>query len=153
MIEPGSFASMSRSATACAMKNAARTLSVKMASKSSTLTSGRNAGRFMPALLIEDLKRFGRGDRLPRRLDIGHVKHQRVGPLAARADRRCRILDFALGPRRERHMRAGCRQRRSRRQPDAAAAAGDERALAVEAEGGSLGERDRRHGGYTFPCA
>ena len=41
MIEPGSFASISRSATACAMKNAARTLSAKMASKSSTLTSSR----------------------------------------------------------------------------------------------------------------
>ena len=50
-------------------------------------------------------------------------------------------------------MRAGRGQRRRRRKPDAAAAAGDERAPAVEAEGGSLGERDRRHGGYTFPFA
>ena len=41
MIEPGSFASISRSATVCAMKKAARTLSAKMKSKSSTLTSGR----------------------------------------------------------------------------------------------------------------
>ena len=40
-------------------------------------------------------------------------------------------------------MRAGCRQRRGRRKPDAASAAGDERALAVEAEGGGLGEVDR----------
>ena len=51
MIEPGSFASIIRRATACAMKNAARTFSEKMASKSSTLTSGSSAGRFMPALL------------------------------------------------------------------------------------------------------
>ena len=41
MIEPGSFASISRSATVCAMKKAARTFSAKMKSKSSTLTSGR----------------------------------------------------------------------------------------------------------------
>src|SRR5262249_52720030 len=51
MIEPGCFAAIRRTATACAAKNAARTLRLKMASKSSTLTSGRRAGRFMPALL------------------------------------------------------------------------------------------------------
>src|SRR5262249_48305626 len=37
--------------TACAAKKAARTLREKIASKSSTFTSGRWAGRFMPALL------------------------------------------------------------------------------------------------------
>jgi hypothetical protein len=41
MIEPGSLVLVGRRATACAMKNAARTLSAKIASKSSTLTSGR----------------------------------------------------------------------------------------------------------------
>src|SRR5262249_47915385 len=51
MIEPGCFAAISRIATACAAKNAARTLRLKIASKSSVLTSGSHAGRFMPALL------------------------------------------------------------------------------------------------------
>ena len=51
MIEPGSFSARSRSATVCAMKKAARTLRLMMASKSSIVTSGRKAGRFMPALL------------------------------------------------------------------------------------------------------
>ena len=41
MIEPGSFSAIRRSATVCAMKNAARTLSAKMKSQSSTFTSGR----------------------------------------------------------------------------------------------------------------
>ena len=85
-------------------------------------------------IVDENLKRLGRGDRPPRGLDVGDVEHQRVGLLAARADRRRRILDFAFGARGERHMRAGRRQRRRRRKPDAAPAAGDQRALAVEAE-------------------
>ena len=51
MIEPGSFASISRSATACAMKKAARTLRPMMTSKSSTLTSGSSSAGCLPALL------------------------------------------------------------------------------------------------------
>ena len=39
-------------------------------------------------------------------------------------------------------MRAGLRQRGRRREPNAAPAAGDERALAVETEGRSCGEVD-----------
>jgi hypothetical protein len=52
-------------------------------------------------------------------------------------------------------MRAGLRERRRRRQPDAAPAAGDERAPAVEAEGRGFGEVDRCHDGtlliFTLP--
>src|SRR6516225_1333286 len=51
MIEPPRLASIRRRATACAMKKAARTLSAKMTSKSSTLTSISAAGRLVPALL------------------------------------------------------------------------------------------------------
>ena len=51
MIDPGSFSSRSRVATVCATKKAARTFSEKMESKSSTVTSGSRAGRFIPALL------------------------------------------------------------------------------------------------------
>ena len=60
----------------------------------------------------------------------------RVVPLDA-------LLGFGAG--RQRHMRAGFRQRRRCGEPDAAPAAGDERALAVEAERGGLGEVDRHH--------
>ena len=51
MIEPGRLASISRRATACAMKKAARTLSPMMTSKSSTVTSTSIFGRLVPALL------------------------------------------------------------------------------------------------------
>jgi hypothetical protein len=60
---------------------------------------------------------------------------------------------FPLGARGERHMSTGRGQRRRGREPDAAAAAGNQRAPAVEAEGRTLGELDRRHGRYTFPFA
>ena len=104
-------------------------------------------------IVDEDLKRFGRGDRLSRGLDVGDIEHQRVGLLAAGADGARRILDFLLGARGECHMRAGRGQRRRRRKPDAAATAGDERALAVEPERCSLAKLNRRHGGYAFPFA
>ena len=51
MIEPASPVEISRRATACATKNAARTLSRKTRSKSSTSTSVNGAGRLVPALL------------------------------------------------------------------------------------------------------
>jgi hypothetical protein len=52
------------------------------------------------------------------------------------------LLDLGFGARGKRHLRTGGGQRRGRRKPDAAPAAGDQRALAVEAEGGSPGEVD-----------
>ena len=124
-----------------------------MASKSSIVTSAQKRRPIHAGVVDEDLKRLGRGDRLSRGLDVGDVEHQRVGLLAAGADGTRRILDFLFGARGERDMRAGRGQRRRRRKPDAAAAAGNQRAPAVEAEGCTLGELDRRHGRYTFPCA
>ena len=99
MIEPGSFASISRSATACATKKAARTLSAMMTSKSSTLTSGRQRRAVGAGIVDQDLNGSARGQRRLRRLDVGHVEHQRLGLLAARADRRGGVLDLGLAVR------------------------------------------------------
>ena len=136
MIEPGSFASISRSATVCAMKKAARTLSAKMASKSSTVTSGSIGRPVHAGIVDQDLIGRARGQAPAHRVDVGDVEHQRIGLLPARADGGGGLLDFAFGARRERHMRASIGQRRRCRQPDAAPAAGHQRAAAVEAEGG-----------------
>src|SRR4051794_33941312 len=51
MIDPGRPVAISRRATACDMKNAARTLMSRMRSKSVLVTSTNGAGRFVPALL------------------------------------------------------------------------------------------------------
>ena len=64
------------------------------------------------------------------------LERQRLRHPAARADRLRRRLDLGTRAGDERHMRAGLRQRRRCRQSDPAPAAGDQRALAVEAEGG-----------------
>ena len=101
----------------------------------------------------KNLKRLGCRYGAPRGLNVGHVEHQRVGFLAAGADGVRRVFDFRPCARSKRHVGAGCGQRRRRRKPDAAPAAGDERAFAVEPEGGTLDEIDRRHGRYTFPFA
>ena len=144
MIEPGSFASTSRSATACATKNAARTLSPMMMSKSSTVTSTSIFGRLVPALLTRMSNGSRCRQRAPHGVDVGDVERQRVGLVAARADRRrppprsrpcVRAASVTCAP--------ACGERRGRRQPDAAPAAGDQRALAVEAERGRAGEVDR----------
>ena len=60
-----------------------------------------------------------------------------------RANSTGRLFNFRLRARRNRHLRAGVRQRRGRRKPDPAPAAGDERAPAVEAEGRSFREVNR----------
>src|SRR5262249_47348854 len=73
---------------------------------------------------------------------IGDVELERVGLVAARGDRLRRGLDLLARARGERHVRAGLCQRRRRSEPDAASAAGDQRALAVETEGGRFGEID-----------
>ena len=78
-----------------------------------------------------------------RRFDVGHVEHQRLGRPAARANGTGRLFNFRPRARRKRHLRAGVRQRRGRRKPDTAPAAGDERAPAVEAEGRSFREVNR----------
>jgi hypothetical protein len=77
--------------------------------------------------------------------DVRHIEDQSAGLLAAGADRRGRLLDFAFRARRERHLRAGRGKRGGRRKPDAAATAGDQRALAVKPQGWSFGEIDRSH--------
>ena len=78
-----------------------------------------------PGIIDQNLKRRGGGDRAPHGFDVGHVQHQRIGAIAARADRGRGFLDLGLGARRERDLRAGRRQGRRRRKPDAAPAAGD----------------------------
>ena len=94
----------------------------------------------------EDLKRRCRdGYGATSRFDVSHVEHQRLGLAAARANGARRLLDLPSGARRERHLRAGLGQRRGRCKPDAAPAAGDKRAPAVEAEGGSFRKIDRSH--------
>ena len=67
----------------------------------------------------------------------------------ARMARR-RFFDFGRRARRKRHMRAGLRQRRGRRKPDAAPGAGDERALAVEPEGRRVRELEVIRCGHAF---
>ena len=134
MIEPGRLAATRRPATACATKNAARTLSPMMTSKSSTVTSGSIFGRLVPALLIEHVERLGFRHRRPDRRDVGDVESKCVGLIATRTDRLGRRLDLACRARRERDVCAGCGQRGCGREPDAAPAARHQRALAVEPE-------------------
>ena len=62
--------------------------------------------------------------------------------LVARTQAEIETAAQAIVARGERHVRAGLRQRRRRSEPDAASAAGNERALAVEAEGRRLGQVD-----------
>jgi len=134
MIEPPRLASIRRRATACAMKKAARTLSAKMTSKSSTLTSIRAAGRLVAGVVDQHVEGLRRRDRTAHGIEVGDVELERVGLVAARDDRLRRGLDLLARARGERHLRAGLRQRRRRGEPDAASAAGDQRAFAVETE-------------------
>ena len=94
-------------------------------------------------IVDQNVEGLGRCDRRAHRRNVGDVERQRRGASPARADRRRRRLDLGRGARRERHMRAGLRERRAGRQSDAAAAAGDERAPAVETEGWRCGEVHR----------
>ena len=111
-------------------------------SKSSTFTSTNGAGRLVPALLTRMSNGCLRGDRLLHGLDVAHVERERRRP-AARARGLPRPLPRSpLCARGQRDMRAGIGQRRGRRKPDAAPGAGHQRALAVEAEGGRLGQLD-----------
>src|SRR3981189_311151 len=112
MIEPARLASSSRRATACAAKKAARTLSAKMASKSSTLTSIRSAGRLVPALLTSTSNGSAGAEGAGHRTETGDVELQRVGLAAARADRLRRRFDLRQRARGERDVGAGLRQRR-----------------------------------------
>jgi len=96
-------------------------------------------------IVDQDLKRLGGSDSSSRHLDVGDVEHQRIGPVATFADRVRGFVDFSLGPRCKRDMRAGRRQRRSSREPDAATGTGNQRALAVEAEGWSICQLDWCH--------
>ena len=142
MIEPGRFASISRSATACAMKNAARTLSPMMTSKSSTVTSASIFGRLVPALLTSTSNGSARATAARAAAMSVTSRGSASALVAARANCVRRRLDLALCARRQRHMRAGLRQCGCCREPDAAPAAGDQRALAVEAERGRFREVD-----------
>ena len=124
------------------MKKAARTLRAKMASKSSTLTSIRAAGRLVPALLTSTSN--GCAAAIARRTASRSVTSSwsasALSPRATIASAAASISACVRAS--ERHLRARLRERGRRRQPDAAPAAGDERALAVEAERGRLGEVD-----------
>ena len=148
MMEPGRLASIRRRATACAMKNAARTLSAKMASKSSTLTSIRTAGRLVPALLTSTSN--GSAAAIVRRTASRSVTSSgSATALSPRAAIACAAASISV-PRAcgERHLGAGLRERGRRRQPDAAPATGDQRAFAVETKGGCLGQVYGRHWGH-----
>ena len=114
-------------------------------SKSSTVTSTNGAGRLVPALLTRMSNGCCCGDRCLHGVDVGDVEHERVGLLAARADRVGGLLDLVRGARGERHMRAGIGQRRCGREPDAAPGAGHQRALAVEPERGRRSSTARTH--------
>ena len=79
MIEPGFFASTSRFTTACATKKAERTFSLKMASKSSTVTS-MNEGRAVGARIVdENVERLGFRHEGADRIDVGHVERGGAG--------------------------------------------------------------------------
>ncbi len=139
MIEPGCLASISRRATACATKIGGA--HVELHDRVEILdrdVDQHGFGRLVPALLTRMLNGCGLRDRRLHGGEVGHVEHQRLG-LARRArgspppPPRSRL---ACAPRASHARRL--RQRRRRREPDAAPAAGDERALAVEAEGGGL---------------
>ena len=93
-------------------------------------------------IVDEHVERFGCRHGAAHRVEIGNVELKRVGLVPARANGVCRGLDLRLRARNERHMRAGLRQRRSCREPDAAPAAGDQRALAVETERRRFGKLD-----------
>ena len=152
-IEPGSFASIKPHRHRLRHEERSAHVERKDGVEILDFDVGQMRRPIHAGIVDEDLKRFGRGDSLPRGLDVGHVEHQRVGFLAAGADRGRRVFDFLFGARGECDMRAGRRQRRRRREPDAAPAAGNQRTPAVEPEGRSLGELDRRHGRHTFPFA
>ena len=111
-----------------------------MASKSSMVTSSSGFGRLVPALLTRMLKGLGAGDGLLHGGEVGDVEHQRVGLLAASADACGGRLDLGFGAGGQRDMRAGIGECPGGGEADAAAGARDERALAVEAEGGGGGE-------------
>ena len=99
----------------------------------------RQIGRPVDAGIVDqDLIRRARRQRRTHRVDIGDVERERVGLLPARADGGGGFLDFLFGARDQRDMRAGIGQRRRGGQPDAAPAAGHQRAAAVEAEGSGL---------------
>jgi len=93
----------------------------------------------MPALLTGIWK----GSAVAMASRTAYIEDQSAGLLAA--DRCGRLLDFAFRARRERHLRAGRGKRGGRRKPDAAATAGNQRALAVKPQGWSFGEIDRSH--------
>jgi hypothetical protein len=86
-------------------------------------------------IVDKDRKRLRLRDCLSRRVDVGHIQHQGFGLFAARADCGGGIVGLGFGSRGKNYMCARRGQRRSRRKSDAAPAASDQRALAVEAEG------------------
>jgi hypothetical protein len=141
MIEPASFASIRRAAS---LRHEKRRAHVERENRIEVfdLDVSQQRRTIHAGIVDENLKRLCRRNRLSRGLDVGDIDNERVGLLASRTDCRSRFFDLGFGTRRERHMRAGLRQCRGCRQPDAAPAAGDQRASAVETKGGSLGEVD-----------
>ena len=71
--------------------------------------------------------------------EVGYVDGEPVGRAAPFADRRRACLDLALRARRQRDVGAGLGEGSGSGQADAAPGAGDQRALAVEAERGRGG--------------
>ena len=90
----------------------------------------------------EDIERRRVGEQRDR-VQIGQVQRQWIGHAAIRPDRVRRQRDLARRPRGQRHMRPCLRQRGGRRQPNPPPRPGHERAAAVQAEGGGVGEHHR----------
>ena len=103
----------------------------------------RQIGRPVHAGIVDqDLVGRALAKRPAHGVDVGDVERKRVGLLPARADGGGGLLDFLRGARDQRDMRAGIGQCGRRGEPDAAPAAGHQRAPAVEAERGGGGEVD-----------
>ncbi len=141
MIEPGFFASTSRFTTACATKKAARTFrledGVEVLDRHID-EQGRSVGA---RIVHKNVERLGLANERANRIDIGDVERRRAGLAVALADLGGRRFDLVFVARHQRDMRAGLGERRCGRKPDAAPGAGDQRALAVQAERGGDGKR------------
>ena len=120
-----------------------------MASKSSMVTSISGFGRLVPALLTRMLN----GSALATAACMAArsvTSSTSVSACCPRARIACAASSISSRVRAsKRHMRAGVRERGGGRQPDAAPGAGHQRALAVEAEGGSGVQLDH----HSAACA
>ena len=87
-----------------------------------------------PGIVDQDVEARQRGDRLARRVAVGHVERQRARLSAVAGDFRRHLFQFARGAAVQQQFGAGIGQRQRHGPPDAASRAGDQRELAVEPE-------------------